>query len=53
MAHTHHSLDYVELGATDLATAKAFYGTAFGWQFGRRFEFTDPSGNRLGVWAER
>ena len=118
MAHTHHSLDYIELGATDLATAKTFYETAFGWEFndygpdyagirspdgegevgglnrsgptggegplvllfsgdldatvtaveeaggaivsppyefpgGRRFEFTDPSGNRLGVWAER
>ncbi len=32
-AHTHHSLDYVELGVTDLAVTKAFYGSAFGWTF--------------------
>ncbi|WP_258724494.1 VOC family protein [Cellulomonas sp. NS3] len=34
--HTHripHSIDYVELPATDLAAARAFYGAAFGWQF--------------------
>ena len=122
MAHTHHGIDYVELPATDVAEAKAFYGSAFGWQFndygpdyagikatdgdgevgginrlsdgssartgtggplvlmysddldasvaavesaggtiddppfefpgGRRFHFTDPTGNRLGVWQE-
>lgn len=109
------ALSYVELTVSDLAGAKAFYGSVFGWQFndygpgyagirrtdggeagglalgqpapggplvlleiaddtatlegcrsaidaaggraggiaeypgGRRFEFTDPSGNRLGV----
>ncbi len=32
-AHTHHALDYVELGVTDFAAAKAFYGSAFGWTF--------------------
>lgn len=32
-AHTHHALDYVELGATDFSAAKAFYGRAFGWKF--------------------
>ncbi len=116
MASTHHGIDYVELGVTDLAATRAFYEEAFGWRFneygadyagirspdgegevgglnpgrpaggdgplvllysedldatvsaveqaggtvvsgpyefpgGRRFEFTDPSGNRLGVWA--
>lgn len=29
----HHSLDYVELTVPDLAAAKAFYATAFGWTF--------------------
>jgi uncharacterized protein len=77
MAHTHHAIDYIELRVSDLAAAKAFYGSAFGWAFndldgsvsaveaaggevvegpyefpgGRRFHFTDPSGNELGVWA--
>jgi uncharacterized protein len=117
--HQHHAIDYVEITVGDLATAKRFYGEAFGWQFtdygpdyagirrpgggegevgglragepvgvggplvilfsadleasaqavteaggrvvegpyefpgGRRFEFTDPSGNELGVWAEK
>jgi predicted enzyme related to lactoylglutathione lyase len=115
---TRHAIDYIELGATDLAAAKAFYGAAFGWTFndygpayagfidgraegeagglrqddrvtaggplvilysdaleetlaavraagggitkeiftfpgGRRFQFTDPSGNELGVWSDR
>ncbi|GAA1738608.1 VOC family protein [Aeromicrobium alkaliterrae] len=30
---THHAIDYVELPAPDLAAAKAFYGSAFGWSF--------------------
>jgi uncharacterized protein len=116
MAHTHHAIDYIELMVSDLDTAKAFYGSAFGWTFndygpayagirspngegevgglnpagapqrggplvllysddlhgsvsaveaaggevvagpyefpgGRRFHFTDPSGNELAVWA--
>ena len=116
MAPTHHAIDYIELNVTDLASARAFYEAAFGWQFndygpdyagirgpggegevgglnpakeprrggplvllfssdldatvasvraaggqiveppysfpgGRRFHFTDPSGNELGVWA--
>lgn len=116
---TRHTIDYIELAATDLAAAKAFYGAAFGWTFndygpgyagfldgradgveagglrleasvarggplvilfsdtleetlaavraaggvitkeifdfpgGRRFQFTDPSGNELGVWSPR
>lgn len=31
--HTHHAIDYVELGATDLDAAKIFYESAFGWTF--------------------
>lgn len=30
---THHAIDYVELGMTDLLAAKQFYGAAFGWRF--------------------
>ena len=33
MTHTHHTIDYVELAAPDVAAAKAFYSGAFGWQF--------------------
>jgi predicted enzyme related to lactoylglutathione lyase len=29
----HHSFDYVELAAPDIAAAKAFYAAAFGWSF--------------------
>ena len=118
LAHRHHSLDYVEISVTDVAEARNFYSSAFGWVFnqygpdyagiqdparpgsevgglaraevvrpggplillfstdleasvaavlaagghvvngpydfpgGRRFHFTDPSGNELGVWTE-
>jgi predicted enzyme related to lactoylglutathione lyase len=111
---THHTIDYVEFTVRDLAAAKRFYTTAFGWQFndygpeyagikgaagevgglhqtneartagplvilysqdleksvaavrsaggtvtrepyafpgGRRFHFTDPRRNELGVWS--
>ncbi|MBX3206732.1 MAG: VOC family protein [Labilithrix sp.] len=114
--HTHHAIDYIEIAVKDVAEAKRFYGSAFGWTFndygpgyagivgehreqgglcqsddvktggplvvlfsrgldatlaavrsaggsvtkepfdfpgGRRFHFTDPSGNELAVWAER
>lgn len=116
--HTHHAIDYIEITATDLAAAKAFYAKAFGWTFndygpgyagivrasggesgglctgdvgpraggplvilfskdldasvtsvkdaggkvvkapyefpgGRRFHFSDPSGNELALWAEK
>ena len=113
---THHTIDYVEFTVRDLAAAKRFYSTAFGWRFndygpeyagikgasgevgglrqspdvrtggplvilyskdleqsvaavrsaggsivrepfafpgGRRFQFTDVSGNELGVWSEK
>ena len=29
----HHSIDYVELSATDLVATKDFYTAAFGWRF--------------------
>lgn len=32
-AHTHHAIDYIEITVPDLAAAKAFYGSAFGWSF--------------------
>lgn len=32
-AHTHHALDYIEIGVTDIQAAKSFYGSAFGWTF--------------------
>ncbi|CCG04719.1 VOC family protein [Blastococcus saxobsidens] len=31
--HRHHTIDYVELTATDLERAKRFYAEAFGWAF--------------------
>ncbi len=31
--HVHHTIDYVELAAPDLAAAKQFYAEAFGWSF--------------------
>ena len=33
MTHQHHTINYIELAATDLAEAKRFYGAAFGWKF--------------------
>jgi predicted enzyme related to lactoylglutathione lyase len=113
---THHTIDYIEFAVRDLAAAKRFYGSAFGWQLndygpeyagikggagevgglhqssearttgplvilfsadleksvaavkaaggtiirepygfpgGRRFNFTDPSGNELAVWSQQ
>lgn len=112
----HHVISYIELGASDMVPTRAFYESAFGWEFndygpeysgikspdgesdiggldagsdpsssgplvllfsadldasveavekaggtiavppyeypgGRRFEFLDPSGNRLGVYT--
>lgn len=29
----HHTIGYIELAATDLTAAKAFYSAAFGWAF--------------------
>lgn len=29
----HHKINYIELGATDVARAKEFYGKVFGWKF--------------------
>lgn len=33
MRQQHHTIDYFELAATDLAEAKRFYSEAFGWAF--------------------
>ena len=33
MTHTHHTFDYIELPAPDLAASTAFYSRAFGWGF--------------------
>lgn len=33
MSPIHHSLNYVELTVNDLAAAKAFYQSAFAWEF--------------------
>ena len=32
-AARHHTIDYLEFGATDIPTTKAFYSAAFGWTF--------------------
>lgn len=31
--HIHHAIDYIELAVTDVAAAKRFYASAFGWTF--------------------
>ena len=31
--HRHHSVDYIEIPVVDVAAAKQFYGSAFGWTF--------------------
>lgn len=111
--HTHHAIDYIEFTVRNIADAKRFFTSAFGWTFndygpsyagirggdeevgglregepsrggplvvlysdnldasvaavkaaggtivtepfafpgGRRFHFTDPSGNELAVWS--
>ena len=33
MANKHHSINYIELPAADLAAAKEFYAAVFGWTF--------------------
>lgn len=33
MTHIHHAIDYIELTVSDLAAAKEFYTSAFGWGF--------------------
>jgi uncharacterized protein len=39
----HHAIDYIEIGVDDLDAAKAFYGSAFGW------EFTDYGADYAGI----
>lgn len=31
--HTHHSIDYIEINATDIAASRRFYEEAFDWKF--------------------
>ncbi len=33
LAENHHKIHYIEIAATDVARAKQFYATAFGWSF--------------------
>jgi len=33
MTHTHHAIDYVEIGVADVERARRFYADAFGWSF--------------------
>lgn len=33
MSQLHHNMNYIEFAATDVARARHFYGTAFGWAF--------------------
>lgn len=32
-AEQHHKINYIEFAATDVARAKQFYATVFGWEF--------------------
>ncbi len=32
-AGNHHKIDYIEFAATDVARAKKFYASVFGWRF--------------------
>jgi predicted enzyme related to lactoylglutathione lyase len=33
MTHTHHAIDYVEIGVADVDRARRFSADAFGWSF--------------------
>ena len=33
MTHTHHAIDYIELGAPRLEATKQFFAQVFGWRF--------------------
>ena len=33
MTDTHHTISYIELAVDDLAVTRAFYASAFGWEF--------------------
>src|SRR5262245_49132323 len=32
-SHSHHEIDYIEFGVTDMAQSRRFYAAAFDWQF--------------------
>lgn len=48
---SHHTIDYIEFGATDIAKTKAFYSAVFGWKFTDygpdyvAFESVQPAGS--------
>jgi predicted enzyme related to lactoylglutathione lyase len=44
--HHHHRIDYIEFAVTDMAKAKRFYTTAFGWSF------TDYGPDYAGIQAD-
>lgn len=31
--HTHHEIDYIEFGVSDMAQSQRFYAAAFDWEF--------------------
>ena len=33
MRSLHHAINYIELSVDDLAAAREFYSSAFGWEF--------------------
>ena len=49
--HRHHTIDYIEIPVTDVAAAKAFYGSALGWSFndyGREYAGIQRDGGEAG-----
>jgi uncharacterized protein len=50
MSQNHHAINYIEFAATDIAAAKKFYSTVFGWNctdYGP--EYTSFDANAAGV----
>ncbi len=51
VAHVHHAIDYIEITVTNVAEAKRFYGSAFGWTFndcGREYAGIQGPGREVG-----
>ncbi|TCK18554.1 hypothetical protein DFR30_1832 [Thiogranum longum] len=50
----HEKINYVEFPSSDIEFTKDFFKQVFGWSFpgGRRFHFTEPSGNEFAVWSD-
>jgi predicted enzyme related to lactoylglutathione lyase len=57
MAHEHHRFDYIEINVSDMAAAKAFYQSAFGFElvdYGPDYAgISGPDGDVGGLNAER